>query len=68
MEKVTQANLPDHQLTHDKSNSWWENDARGIPLCRVCEDCREVALSRYKPEVLSGRGYEEVVEERIEED
>jgi hypothetical protein len=37
--------------------SWWEHDARGIPLCRVCEDCREKKLSRYRPEVLTNSSY-----------
>lgn len=34
--------------------SWWENDAQGIPLCRVCGECREAKLSRYRPEILTG--------------
>lgn len=34
--------------------SWWENDAQGIPLCRVCSTCRETKLSRYRPEILTG--------------
>lgn len=32
--------------------SWWENDGRGIPLCRVCAECRDVKLSKYRPEIL----------------
>lgn len=38
--------------------SWWENDARGIPLARVCEDCRERKLSVYRTEVLTNPSYE----------
>jgi hypothetical protein len=34
--------------------SWWESDAQGIPLCRVCNDCRTVKLARYRPEILTG--------------
>ena len=34
--------------------SWWEYDAQGIPLCRVCEKCREQKLARYRPEILHG--------------
>jgi len=34
--------------------SWWETDARGIPLCRVCDKCRKEKLSKYRPEVLNG--------------
>jgi len=38
--------------------SWWENDARGIPLARVCEKCKEEKLSKYRPEVLTDSNYE----------
>lgn len=34
--------------------SWWENAAQGIPLARVCDRCRKVKLSRYRPEILTG--------------
>lgn len=61
--------LYEHKQTHTKANSWWVNDARGIPLCRVCDDCEEKAMSTYKPEVLGSFGrYEDAVEETIEED
>ena len=33
-------------------DSWPEYDGRGIYLCRVCADCREVKLARYRPEIL----------------
>lgn len=40
---------------HTKNDgSWWEHDAQGIPLCRVCDECREAKLSRYRPEILTG--------------
>ena len=32
-------------------HSWWENDARGIPLARVCRKCEEEKLSKYRLEV-----------------
>ena len=32
--------------------SWWKNDGRGIPLCRVCPKCVGFKLSRYRQEVL----------------
>jgi len=38
-------------------DSWWENDARGIPLCRVCEKCEKEKLARYRPDVLSDSNY-----------
>lgn len=47
-------------------NSWWENDARGIPLARVCTECKEKKLSVYRPEVLTNSQYE--ADEPIEED
>ena len=68
--KITAENLREHMQTHTKGNSWWMNDARGIPLCRVCTECQEAACATYKPAV-TGRGadrYEDVVEEQIEED
>lgn len=37
--------------------SWWEHDARGIPLARVCEKCMEEKLSVYRPEVLKDSNY-----------
>lgn len=46
--------------------SWWKNDARGIPLCRVCEDCSVKKLKRYRPEVLTNPEYESY--EEIDED
>lgn len=65
--KVTKQNLNEHRMNHTKANSWWMNDVRGIPLCRVCDDCERVARSTYRPEVTGERGrYEDVVEERIE--
>lgn len=47
--------------------SWWENDARGIPLRRVCDRCRRAKLAGFRPEILSG--YDEGdVDEDIEPD
>ena len=47
--------------------SWWEHDYRGIPLARVCDDCRKTKLARYRPEILTG--YDEGdVDEAIESD
>ena len=40
-----------------EKESWWENDARGIYLCRVCEDCIEEKLSHYRPDVLTDSNY-----------
>jgi hypothetical protein len=43
---------------HDRTNSWWEHDARGIPLARVCDHCKADVLKRYRPDVLNNPGYE----------
>ena len=37
--------------------SWWESDARGIPLTRVCLECVDKKLSKYRPEVLTNSNY-----------
>lgn len=47
---------PEYHTKHD--GSWWEHDARGIPLCRVCDTCRREKLSHYRPEVLTDSQYE----------
>jgi hypothetical protein len=46
--------------------SHWAKDARGIELCRVCEDCEETKLSKYRPDVLTDPNY--WADEAIEED
>ena len=38
-------------------SSWWESDARGIPLARVCLECVDKKLSKYRPEVLTNSNY-----------
>lgn len=40
-----------------EKESWWEYDARGIPLARVCQSCIEAKLKTYRPEVLSDPAY-----------
>jgi len=51
---------------HEKGDgSWWENDAQGIPLARVCNECRKAKLGRFRPEIL--RAYSQAdVDEPIE--
>jgi hypothetical protein len=66
---MTREELSQHRQTHDKSNSWWMFDARGIELCRVCGECEESARATYSPAILGTEpGYEEMVEEPIEPD
>jgi len=43
-------------------NSWWENDAQGIPLARVCPKCRKERLSGFRPEILTGYSQSDVDE------
>ncbi len=58
---MTLEELKKHPHTkHD--GSWWEHDARGIPLARVCKVCRTAKLSRYRPEILSGYDQSDVSE------
>lgn len=47
-------------------DSWWENDARGIPLCRVCPKCRTKKLAGYRHDVLTDPNYS--ADEAIDED
>ena len=52
---------------HTKGDgSWWEYDARGIELARVCDGCKKHKLAGYRPEVLNDPGYE--ADEPIDED
>jgi hypothetical protein len=37
--------------------STWNYDARGIPLCRSCVKCHDVAMSKYRPDVLTDPSY-----------
>lgn len=60
--------------------SWWENDVKGFPLCKVCTECQAESLRKYRPEILSDEqreiaglaesdlSYEDVVEEPLDED
>jgi hypothetical protein len=43
---------------HEGEDSWWEYDARGIELCRVCDKCVATKLARYRPEVLRDSNYQ----------
>ena len=42
--------------------SWWECDAQGIPLCRVCSSCQDEQLSKFRPEILTGYDQSDVDE------
>ncbi len=62
--------LAEHKETHTKQNSWWLNDAMGIPVSRVCDECIDAVKAHYDPAIFGeGPGrYTDVVEEQIEED
>lgn len=53
------------KCNHTRDESWWEHDARGIPLARVCERCVDEVLAKYRPDVLTDPQYwaDEVIEE-----
>jgi hypothetical protein len=51
---------------HEGQASWWEYDARGIALCKVCQLCKESKLAQYRPEVLVNPDYQ--ADEQIEPD
>jgi hypothetical protein len=50
--------------THEcPDGAWWrEYDAQGIYLCRVCDECQEAKLARYRPEILTGYSQDDVNE------
>ena len=51
---------------HSREDSWWEHDAQGIPLCRVCDECVDHKLAVYRPCILNGYTQADV-DEPIEE-
>lgn len=54
-----------HRCLNDvfsEKQSWWERDAQGIPLARVCELCIDAKLSDFRPEILTGYNQSDVDE------
>lgn len=39
---------------HAPHESWWEHDAQGIELCKVCDKCKDEKLRQFRPEILTG--------------
>ena len=39
-------------------DSHWQFDARGIELCRTCDDCHETKMKAYRSDVLADPNYE----------
>ena len=44
---------------------YWLYDGRGIPLCKACDKCRDIKLSKYRVEILTHYN-ENDVDEAIE--
>ena len=42
--------------------SWWAYDGYGIELCRVCEKCEEIKLSRYRSDIMERYECDEPIE------
>lgn len=55
-----------HCRCGSRENAYWVNDARGIPLAKVCKVCEKSTLAKYRPEVLSDSNYD--CDEQIEEE
>jgi len=55
------------RCNHDGEFAWFEYDAKGIPLCKVCEKCKKVKLAQFRPEILTGYSQADV-DEPIEAD
>jgi hypothetical protein len=53
-------------VQHDKTNSYWAHDARGIPLRRVCGKCEHLLKKEYRADVLTDSNYR--ADEPIEAD
>jgi hypothetical protein len=46
--------------------SYWQHDARGIPLCRTCNECHQRKMAGYRRDVLRNPNYH--ADEPIEEE
>lgn len=33
--------------------TYWLHDGHGIPLCKVCDKCRDAKLKRYRSDILT---------------
>lgn len=63
---MSQDNEIDCRFHTKTDGSYWVNDARGIPLARVCEKCEDEKLAKFRPEVLTDSNY--AANEEIEPD
>jgi hypothetical protein len=56
-----------HDCREAGEESWWEYDAQGIALDRVCRICKKAKLSKYRSCILTGYNQNDV-DEPIEEE
>lgn len=49
-----------------KEDSWWLDDARGIPVAKVCDTCEDAVRKKYRLDVMEDSNY--TADEPIEED
>ena len=49
---------PKQCCSHRGQYAWWEYDARGIEIAKVCDKCVKHKLAGYRPEVLTDYNYE----------
>ena len=61
MKKITRDEYMGGGHQHE-DYSWWEYDAQGIELAKVCEQCVDAALAGYRPEILTGYDQSDVDE------
>lgn len=44
------------------TGAYWIYDAKMIPLCKVCDECKEFKLNGYRPEIIEGYDQDDVNE------
>lgn len=67
MNKLTQDQVREEIASGEhvhEGGGWWEYDARGIELAKVCEVCVKVVLAKYTRDCRTNPGYD--VDEAIE--
>ena len=52
--------MPQHYVCSCGSGkrSYWQYDARNIPICKTCDDCHDTKMRRYRKDVLDNPNYE----------
>ena len=60
-EEEEEAEDPEY-CDHKDQETWFENDAQGICLGKVCAKCQDTFLKKYRPEIITGYTQEDVSE------